>query len=129
MIDYIKSPQDQTEHLKNEANLLTGELNDKNAFAKPIFNTGSYNINKQHACGNQDQSLCDTTSESNTLLKKDKANNRNTDNNRGNNNKNKDNSIFKNTVLPPKDMKNDIENNKTHESDLKNSDIMLKAKK
>ena len=110
-------------------NLLKGELNDKNAFAKPIFNTGSYNINKQHACGNQDQSLCDTKSKSNTLPKKDKANNSNTENNRDKYNKNKDNSDIKNTVLPPKDMKNDIENNKTHESDLKNSDIMLKTKK
>ena len=59
--DYIKSLQDQIEHLKNEVCFLRGELKGKNAFAKTLFTPGSDNKNQQNVYGNQDRRLCVTT--------------------------------------------------------------------
>ena len=49
--DYIKSLLDQIEHVKGKVNFLRGELKDKNAFAKTLFNPGSDYKNQQNVYG------------------------------------------------------------------------------
>ena len=60
--------------MKSEMCFLRGELQDKNEFAKTLFNPGSDNKNQQSIHRNQDRKPCLTKNESNTLLKKDDTN-------------------------------------------------------
>ena len=124
--DYIKCLQSRIEHLKSEVCFLRGELKDKNAFAKTLFNPGSDNKNQKNVYGNQDRRLCVTTNESNILLSQYFT--LQYFNNRDNNNKSKYSSNTKNTVLSTQIKENNNDNNEEHEKNLENSNITVENK-